>query len=56
MKARTIRNADMTENNNRSGHADERAAPTSDALNITKVEPTSHQLVLTDSTANGMVA
>jgi hypothetical protein len=44
------------ENNNRSGHTGARAAPTSDALNMTKVEPTSHQLVFKDSTANGVVA
>jgi hypothetical protein len=56
MKARSMRKADKTENNRRNGHAGARAAPNSDASNIRKVEPTTHQLVFTDSTPNGKVA
>jgi len=56
MKARSINSADKMENNSRSGHAGARAAPISDASNIAKVEPTTHQLVFTDSTPNGKVA
>ena len=56
MKARTINRADKTENKSRNGHAGARAAPNSDTSNIRKVEPTTHQLVFTDSAPNGKVA
>jgi len=56
MKARTISSADKMENNRRNGQAGARAAPSSDASNKKKVDPTTHQLVLTDSTPNGKVA
>jgi hypothetical protein len=56
MNARINNSADKMENNKRIGHAGARAAPKSDASNIKKVEPTTHQLVFTDSTPNGRVA
>ena len=56
MKARISNRADKMEHNSRNGHAGARAAPTSDVSNIRNVEPTTHQLVFTDSTPNGKVA
>jgi hypothetical protein len=56
MKARNINRADRMENISRSGHAGAMAAPNSDAINIRNVEPTTHQLVFSDSTPKGKVA
>ena len=56
MKARTISSADNMENNRRTGQTGAKAAPNSNASNNRNVEPTTHQLVLTDSTPNGKVA
>ena len=56
MNARTMSSADKIENNSRNGQSGVSAAPHSDASSNRKVEPTTHQLVLTDSTPNGRVA
>jgi hypothetical protein len=56
MKARTINRAVSSENSNRSGHTGAKAAPHIDPISKAKVEATSHQLLLIDSTAYGAVA
>ncbi len=56
MKARTINMAASSENSNCNGHQDTSPAPVSAAASIAKVEPTCHQLRLTETSANGTVA